>query len=214
MLALCTALAACGDSEPASTRPQSGSISNALQKGMTEQQVSDVSNRLPDRIIMSTCGTETPKPFACKFSVDLEQLKKPLPITIVADRLFRFRYTNDERHNFCLEQDRGTMTVGTKRTPMIGKSSFRKKQIGYFHLWKQGLHKEQWGFARFRVLTITTAEARIETMLEAQREVTNDTTHGLFLYSTPERIAEHGVLGPAWISAERDDVSLLDTRKE
>ena len=23
-------------------------------------------NRVPDRVVMSTCGTETPKPFSCK----------------------------------------------------------------------------------------------------------------------------------------------------
>jgi len=38
--------------------------------GMTEQQVAEVSNnRVPDRVVMTTCGTETPKPFACKVFV-------------------------------------------------------------------------------------------------------------------------------------------------
>jgi hypothetical protein len=36
---------------------------------MTEQQVTEVSNRVPDRVVMSTCGTQTPKPFACKVFV-------------------------------------------------------------------------------------------------------------------------------------------------
>ncbi len=67
---LCIALTACDAGEPASARPLNGSISRAVQKGMTEQQVTDVSsNRMPDRIIMTTCGTETPKPFACKVYV-------------------------------------------------------------------------------------------------------------------------------------------------
>ena len=59
---LCIAMAACDGKEFA--RPPNGSISGALQRGMTEQQVTGVSsNRMPDRIIVSTCGTETPKPF-------------------------------------------------------------------------------------------------------------------------------------------------------
>jgi hypothetical protein len=33
---------------------------------------------------------------------------------------------------------------------------------------------------------------------------------GLILYSTPDRLAHHGALGPAWISAKRTDLSLLD----
>jgi len=35
--------------------------------GTTSHEVS--SNRVPDRVVMSTCGTETPKPFACKVFV-------------------------------------------------------------------------------------------------------------------------------------------------
>jgi hypothetical protein len=65
---LCIASAACEGSQ--SARPSNGSISDALQRGMTEQQVTEVSgNRVPDRIIMTTCGTATPRPFPCKVFV-------------------------------------------------------------------------------------------------------------------------------------------------
>jgi hypothetical protein len=34
------------------------------------RQVAEVSNnRVPDRVVMTTCGAETPKPFACKVFV-------------------------------------------------------------------------------------------------------------------------------------------------
>jgi hypothetical protein len=50
--------------------PLNGSITSALKPGMTEQQVTEVSsNRVPDRVVMTTCVTETPKPFACKVYV-------------------------------------------------------------------------------------------------------------------------------------------------
>jgi hypothetical protein len=63
---LCVAALAACDSNT-STRPLNGSIIGALMPGMTEQQVAEVSNnRVPDRVVMKTCGTETPKPFACK----------------------------------------------------------------------------------------------------------------------------------------------------
>jgi hypothetical protein len=62
------ALAACDRNT--STRPLNGSITSALKPGMTEQQVAEVSNnRVPDRVIMKTCGIETPMPFACKVYV-------------------------------------------------------------------------------------------------------------------------------------------------
>ena len=64
---VCVALAACGGK---SEGVPNGSISGALQRGMTEQQVTQVSsNRVPDRVVMSTCGTATPKPFPCKVFV-------------------------------------------------------------------------------------------------------------------------------------------------
>ena len=60
------ALAAC---ESNAAAPY-GSITGALKPGMTEQQVAEISNsRVPDRVVIATCGTETPKPFACKVFV-------------------------------------------------------------------------------------------------------------------------------------------------
>lgn len=65
---LCIALAACDNNT--SARPLNGSISSALKPGMTEQQVAVVSdNRVPDRVVIRTCGIETRAPFACKVFV-------------------------------------------------------------------------------------------------------------------------------------------------
>jgi hypothetical protein len=53
-----------------STGPLNDSITGALQRGMTEQQVAEVSNnRVLDRVVMKTCGTETPMPFVYKVYV-------------------------------------------------------------------------------------------------------------------------------------------------
>jgi hypothetical protein len=61
---LCIAAVAACDGN---THPLNGSIASALKPGMTEQQVAEISNnRVPDSVVMTTCGTETPKPFACK----------------------------------------------------------------------------------------------------------------------------------------------------
>jgi hypothetical protein len=50
-------------------QPGNAAIAAALQKGMTEQEVAGVSRRVPDRVIITTCGTQTPRPFACKVLV-------------------------------------------------------------------------------------------------------------------------------------------------
>jgi hypothetical protein len=135
---------------------------------------------------------------------------KEVSINVVPDRLFALDNTERRvRWYFALELDRGTMSNGTASTKLHGKSSYRRKLIGYFEAWKQGRHTAQWGCKSFRLLTVTTSEKRIQHMLDVQREITNNTLPGFFLYTTRERMAEHGVLGPAWISAERDDVSLL-----
>jgi hypothetical protein len=70
MLPLLCIAALAGCDNNTSARPLNSSITGALKPGMTEQQVTEVSsNRVPDRVVMSTCGTETPKPFACKVYV-------------------------------------------------------------------------------------------------------------------------------------------------
>ena len=64
---LCLAVLAACESNAA---PPHGSITGALQPGMTEQQMAEITNnRVPDRVVMATCGTETPRPFACKVFV-------------------------------------------------------------------------------------------------------------------------------------------------
>ena len=70
MLPLLCIAALAGCDSNTSTLGLNGSITGALKPGMTEQQVAEVSNnRVPDRVVMTTCGTETPKPFACKVFV-------------------------------------------------------------------------------------------------------------------------------------------------
>ena len=61
LAALCLALGACGSGLHGD---------RALQRGMSEQEVAELKGKqVPDRIIMRTCGTETPKPFPCKVHV-------------------------------------------------------------------------------------------------------------------------------------------------
>jgi len=136
------------------------------------------------------------------------QDRKEISLNVIPDRLFSLGI-DQRRWNFSLELDRGTMSNGIKST-RLGKSSYRRKLIGYFQAWKQGRHTEQWGFRSFRVLTITTSDKRIEHMLAVQREVTNDSASGLFLYATPQRIATHGALGTVWTTSDGNAVSLLD----
>ena len=67
-LVLCGTLLACA--EGASAGKRNDAIACELHRGMTERQVEQAAGgRVPDRIIMTTCGTQTPNPFSCRVYV-------------------------------------------------------------------------------------------------------------------------------------------------
>ena len=147
-------------------------------------------------------------PFCIRVTVSVPGSARPGLIGVVPDRVFSLT-SAAERRNFALEQDRGEMSVDAKS---LKKSSYRRKLLGYFNAWKQKRHVEVWNFQSFRCLTVTPSEKRIDSMLAVQREITNGTAAGLFLYATPERLNTHGPLGKAWRSSEADGISLLDRK--
>lgn len=144
-------------------------------------------------------------PFRLRVTVQHEG--KPVALNAIPDRLVSLSLPDSRRHNFCIEIDRGTMSVAARR--LSGKSSFGRKVRAYFAAWQQERHREQWGFQGFRVLTVAPSEARIKSMLSVQREITANRAAAMFLYSTPERLAEFGVLAPIWMSADGDAQRLL-----
>ena len=75
--------------------------------------------------------------------------------------------------------------------------------------WRERRHTEAWGFQSFRVLTITPSEKRIDNMIAAQRAITNTAAAGLFLYTTPDRLAASGAFGDAWVNGAGEPVRLL-----
>ena len=149
--------------------------------------------------------------FPYRLVVTVQEDRKPFTFRVIPDRLFSITGGNAQRWNFALEIDRGTESLTPRSTKFSAKSTFRKKIAGYFHAWQHSKHTEMWNFQSFRCLTITTSESRIDHMLDVQRQVTNDYATGLFLYSTRERIEEHGVLGPAWRSSKEDGITLVRT---
>jgi len=137
-------------------------------------------------------------------------LKEPTDIGTETDRLFALALPDHRGWSFALELDRGTEDVTARR--LRGRATYFRKLLGYYNSWSQGKHLEQWGEVcrSFRVLTVTTSDTRINNMIAAQVEISRGTAAGLFLYTTQERLHTHGALGPAWISAKRDQISLLD----
>lgn len=142
-----------------------------------------------------------------RLRVTVQHDGQPVALNAIPDRLVSLVLPDNRRHNICIEIDRATMSVAARR--LSGKSSFGRKLRAYFAAWQQDRHREQWGFQGFRVLTITPSESRIKGMLTVQRKITNNRAAAMFLYTTPQRLAEHSAFAPVWISADGDGQRLL-----
>lgn len=136
-----------------------------------------------------------------RLRVTVAEKFKTIPLSVVPDRLFSLVLAGERRFNFALELDRASMSVTGR---------FARKIAAYLAAFREGRHRAQWGFQGFRVATVTPSETRIEHMLAAQEAITGGKLGGMFVYTTPQRLATHGPLGPIWITSERDDLTLLE----
>ena len=110
------------------------------------------------------------EPFQWK--VDIGQRQK---CGVIPDRVFGLDLNGNQCWYF-LEADRGTMPI--VRTDLSQTSIFRKL-MAYEATWSRGLHQSQFGFQRFRVLTVTTSPQRTDHLIEAAQSLPGG--QGLFL---------------------------------
>lgn len=122
--------------------------------------------------------------------------------------MFSLVLPDSTRVNFALELDRGTMDINARR--LVGKSSFRRKALGYWHLFKEGIHASRWDFKAFRVLTVTTSEKRIENMIKVQKEIVGEQGSRLFAFTTLDRLAAcTSLTDEVWIDGKSQPAALL-----
>ncbi len=133
-------------------------------------------------------------------------------LTNIPDRLFEIHLPDQTRLNFLLEIDRGNQSHNAKR--MITKSNTRRKQMVYYHAYKADRYRDLFGWARQRVLFVVPSDTRIDNMIDHQRAITGEHATSMFLYATPEKLSEHGVLGPAWRSSSGARISILPPTTE
>ncbi len=135
-------------------------------------------------------------------------LAEPVELATEPDRLVAIMRRDGKGWARAVEIDRGHEDVSAK--VLKGRATWARKAIGYHAAWLHGTHLKQWGeFCRsFRVAMVTTSEARVRNMIDIQMDITRGVA-GLFIYSTPERLKQHGVLGPAWLNGKSDGFSLI-----
>jgi len=116
---------------------------------------------------------------------------------VVPDLAFGFELSDGNRRNFMVEIDRGTMPV-TRSDPE--QTSIARKMRVYLAAHAAGQHQRQFGWRNFRVLIVTTDEARMRTMIRAlvQLRVPRSTGALLFLLTTFDALTAASPLAPAW----------------
>jgi hypothetical protein len=132
------------------------------------------------------------QPFRWKMNVQGQK------IGVAPDRVFALESSgtggNIRRSYFFLEADRGTMPVIRKT---LAQTSFYRKLLAYETTWNQLIHEKHFGFPRFRVLTVTTNDVRVKSLVDAC--ATLKSGHGLFLFSDKAILNNpHEILSHTW----------------
>jgi len=117
---------------------------------------------------------------------------------IIPDGLFSLDMGEKVEH-FCLEADRGTMSV----------FAMRKKLLGYIQLYRKNLHRSYFGVPHFRVLLITNTPYRRDKL----REILGHLGYcpNMFWFTIWRDISPQKILGKIWLKC-RDNIrhSLLE----
>jgi hypothetical protein len=116
----------------------------------------------------------------------------PLRIEVVPDRVFGLQFKHRQPGHdtiyFFLEADRGTMPVKRKD---LDRSSFHRKLLAYHASWRQMVPQQLFGFSRYRVLTVTSSEKRLDHLTEANQQFNRGQGSGLFLFTDYANLRSH-----------------------
>ncbi len=153
-----------------------------------------------------------------KWTARVPENGREVPASIIADDLFALVFDDETAAYFLVEIDRGQMPVrrhGESAQELVGgkrrlRTYFKHKLAAYYHGWRQRRHVEQFGIDQIRVLTVTTSEQRISTMLDALRDVTEGKGSGLFLFCTEGELEAKGPLEADWTAGKGSVVRLTD----
>lgn len=152
-----------------------------------------------------------------KWEASIPDSDRMVPASVISDDLFALRFSDETESYFLVEIDRGQMPVrrsGNTEEVVDGKRRMRThymhKLATYWYGWKQGRPMQQFGVENLRVLTITTSRKRIETMLDALREVTGGKGSELFLFIEDNALRATNPLDATWISGKGRECRIVD----
>jgi hypothetical protein len=129
-------------------------------------------------------------------------------IGLVPDLVFGLQFADGSRHSFMVEIDRGTMPIA--RSDFL-QTSFERKMRAYLtaHAGKQ--HEKHFGWKTFRVLTVTTDQHRMQSMMEALRKLRVPHSPGapLFFFTTRDELRAADPLTLEWSDGNGHAVRLI-----
>lgn len=131
-----------------------------------------------------------------------------LNVGLVPDLVFGLRFPDGSRRCFMVEIDRGTMPVS--RSNML-QSSYERKMRAYLSAHAARQHERHFGWKTFRVLTVTTTQERLRTMMGALQTIPVHVApgSGLFWFASRSELRTSDPLQHAWIDGVGRDVSLV-----
>ena len=103
-------------------------------------------------------------------------------VGVVPDLVFGLRFPDGSRRCFMVEIDRGTMPISRAD---ISQTSFERKMRAYLTAHAAKQHERQFGWKTFRVLTVTTDQNRMRSMMEALCSSAFRTAPALRCFSSP-----------------------------
>lgn len=119
-------------------------------------------------------------------------------VAVIPDFAFGLVLATRERRNFLVEIDRGTMPV--RRSDTLRQTSFEEKMRAYLTAYVAKQHERQFGWKTFRILTVTTDDRRLRSILESLRDLRVPHSPGasLFLFAPREQLRASNPLAVEW----------------
>lgn len=145
-------------------------------------------------------------PFALR--VPLTQGTVVHDVGVVPDLAFGLRFPDGTRRCFLVEIDCGTMPI-VRADPK--QTSFGRKLSSYLAAHTARLHEQQFGWKTFRVLTVTTSESRMLSMVRASQFFPHGTPAGprLFHFAVRNDLYRAGVFRYQWLNGEGMPVTIV-----
>ena len=129
-------------------------------------------------------------------------------VGVVPDTAFGLKFPDGSRRCFMVEIDRGTMPVERKNPKL---TSYQRKMHAYLGAHAAKLHERQFGWKTFRVLTVTTDEHRLRSMMDALRalHVPHSLGPQLFLFATRSDLRAPDPLTHGWLDGSGRTFQLI-----